>query len=89
MDSSAPVITNFSIPEFGKVVIEVNDGKRYYADLRATFSGVYCFPRSEVDWKEVAIDSYGMGLIWTSRFEVHVDQIIGVADKSESIQRAS
>ena len=87
MDSPSPVITKISTPSFKKVVIEASDGNRYYSDL-TSFSKVYCFPKTESDWKQVSVDSYGLGLVWTSRFEVHVDQVIGLAAKVESIQQA-
>jgi hypothetical protein len=49
---------------------------------------VYCYPKTEEEWRQVAIDSYGLGLVWTTRFEVHVDQVIGLADRREPLQRA-
>jgi hypothetical protein len=66
-----------------RVSIEASDGRRYEADL-SSFCGVYCFPRDADEWSQVSIDSYGLGLVWASRFEVHVDQIIGLAGHVEA-----
>ena len=61
-----------------------SDGSRYEADL-SPLSTVYCFPRDAAAWSRVSIDSYGLALVWTSRFEVHVDQIIGLATRVQRI----
>ena len=47
------------------------------------FQAVTCFPATEDAWRQVSIDSYGLALVWTNRFEVHVDQVIGLADHVE------
>lgn len=83
MGCSAPLIRSVSTPAYMTVAIEASDGNRYEADL-SSFSRVYCFPRSANDWERVSIDSYGLSLVWASRFEVHVDQIIGLATRIES-----
>ena len=46
---------------------------------------MYCFPRDAAAWSQVSIDSYGLALVWASRFEVHVDQIIGLAARVQRI----
>ncbi len=78
MDNTPPIILNVATPEFGRVRVACSDGLTYDADL-SSFSRVYCYPTNFEQWKKVSIDSYGLGLIWSSRFEVHVDQIIGSA----------
>jgi hypothetical protein len=88
MGAPTPVILKVITPEYGRVVIEASDGNRYYSSLSA-LDQVYCYPQTMDDWQRVAIDSYGLGLIWTSRFEVHVDQILGLADRKEPAARAS
>jgi hypothetical protein len=88
MGATAPVILKIETPDYKKVVVEATDGHRYYSDLSA-LSQVYCFPKSREDWGRVSIDSYGRALIWTSRFEVHIDQIIGLASKKERIQQSA
>ena len=50
---------------------------------------VYCYPKTNEEWKKINIDSYGLGLMWSSRFEVHVDQVIALASKVEPIKKAS
>jgi hypothetical protein len=84
MGCPTPLIRSVSTPAYGKVAIEASDGKRYEADL-CSLSRVYCFPKSAKDGKQVSIDSYGLGLTWASRFEVHVDQIIGLATRAAPI----
>ncbi len=84
MDS--PVILKVETPEYKKVTIEASDGLRYYSDLSA-LSQVYCFPKSKEEWAQVSVDGHGRSLIWTSRFEAHVDQIMGLAFKKEKVQR--
>jgi hypothetical protein len=83
MGATAPLIARVETPEYGRVVIEASDGKRYYADL-SSFSPVFCYPKSREDWQAVSIDGWGLALVWTSRFEVHVDQIIALADRVDA-----
>ena len=82
MGRSTPLIRSVATPAYKRVSIEASDDNRYEADL-SSFSSVYCFPRDASDWSKVSIDSYGLGLVWASRFEVHVDQIIGLAEHVE------
>ena len=82
MGGSTPLIRSVRTPAYMRVSIDASDGNRYDADL-SSFSAVYCFPRDADGWARVSIDSYGLGLVWTTRFEVHVDQIIGLADHVE------
>ncbi len=82
MGGSTPLIRSVATPAYTRVSIEASDGKRYDADL-SSFSAVYCFPCDADEWSRVSIDSYGLGLVWATRFEVHVDQIIGLADHVE------
>lgn len=86
MDSTTPVVLNLNSQEYMKISIDSSDGKRYYADL-SSFKNVYCFPKSLDEWKKVYPDSFGTALIWSSRFEVHIDQIIGLAHRIETIQK--
>jgi hypothetical protein len=88
MGTSAPVILKVMTPEYGRVVIEASDGLRYHADL-SSLARVYCYPQSKADWDRVAIDSYGLALVWASRFEVHVDQVVALADRFEPVQRTA
>lgn len=87
MDTSNPMITTVATPEYGRVIIDASDGNRYHADL-SSFARVYCYPRSKIEWDEVAPDSQGLALVWTTRFEVHVDQIIALASRVEPVRRA-
>jgi hypothetical protein len=81
MGIAAPVILRVSTPGYGQVVIEASDGMQYHADLSA-LAGVYCYPKTREAWDQVCIDSYGLALVWTSRFEVHVDQVVGLASRA-------
>lgn len=82
MDSPTPLIAAVSTPEYGRVMIEASDGKAYSANL-TSFASVHCFPQTWEEWKQVAPDTDGRALVWTSRFEVHVDQVVGLADSVE------
>ena len=86
MDQPTPVILSVSVPEFEKIVIETSEDKRYFADLK-NFRKVYCYPKNLDEWKKVSIDPHGFGLIWSCRFEVHVDQVIGLANKVEQVSQ--
>jgi len=88
MGAPAPVILNVTTPEYGRVVIEASDGFRYHADL-SSLAQVYCYPRDRTEWDRVAIDSYGLALVWESRFEAHVDQVVALADRCEPVQRTA
>jgi hypothetical protein len=87
MDNPTPVIRKIIIPAFKRIIIETNDNIRLEADL-TPMSAVYCFPQNESDWNKCSIDSYGLAVVWSSRFEIHVDQILGLATKREKIPNA-
>lgn len=82
MGASTPMILKVQTPEYKEVIIDASNGKRYYSNL-SSFSTVYCFPKSEADWRNVSIDGEGLSLIWSSRFEAHIDQVIGLATRVE------
>lgn len=82
MDKTTPVIRKIYTPAYKKLIIETSDNHRYESDL-SSLSKVYCFPKNQKEWEKCSIDSYGLGIIWASRFEVHVDQVIGLSLKSE------
>ena len=82
MGGPTPLIRSVTTPAYMRVVIEASDGRRYEADL-SSFSGVYCFPRDADEWSRVSIDSYGLGLVWANRFEVHIDQVLRLATHVE------
>jgi hypothetical protein len=84
MGSTAPLIRSVSTPAYMRVSIEASDDNRYDADL-SSFADVYCFPRTPSEWARVSIDSYGLALVWACRFEVHVDQIVGLATHVEAV----
>jgi hypothetical protein len=84
--SATPVIRSVSTPAYKRVSIAASDGNRYDADL-SSLAGVYCFPRDPDEWSRVSIDSYGLALIWACRFEVHVDQIVGLATHVEAVSQ--
>jgi hypothetical protein len=85
MGYPAALIRSVSTPEYGRICIDASDGNCYHADL-SSFSSVYRYPRDLEAWSQVSIDSYGLGLLWASRFEVHVDQILGMADRVERLE---
>jgi hypothetical protein len=88
MGATAPLIARVETPDYGRVVIEASDGQRYHADL-SSFARVFCYPTDREAWQQVGIDAWGLALIWTSRFEVHVDQIIALADRVDSARRSA
>ena len=88
MGAAAPVILKVKTPEYKKVVIDASDGKRYHSDL-SRFLTVYCFPKTEAEWDTVSVDVTGRALTWTSRFEVHIDQVIGLATKVEDASQSA
>jgi hypothetical protein len=57
------------------VRILTSDGFFVTSDL-SRFSAVHCFPKNNADWESVSVDSSGLDLIWRTRFEVHVDQVL-------------
>ena len=88
MGTPNPVIISVLTPEYQKIVVEASNGIRYFSDLSKLYI-VYCFPKNKTEWDLVSADSYGTALIWTSRFEVHMDQIIGLAYKQEKIAQSA
>ena len=88
MGSSTPVALNAWASDYGKVVVEGSDGVQYHADLTG-LSAVYCYPKDEAAWQKVCVDSYGLALVWTTRFEVHMDQVVGLAFKKEPVAQTA
>jgi len=84
LDRATPLIRSVATPAHARVSIDASDGNRYEADM-SSLSAVYCFPPDAAEWSRVSIDSYGLALVWASGFEVHVDQIIGLATRAEPI----
>ena len=82
MGTPTPLIRSVEVPSYGRVVVEASDGNRYDANL-TPLSEVYCFPRDLAEWRWVSVDSSGLALVWMNRFEVHVDQVIGLATRIE------
>jgi hypothetical protein len=88
MDTPTPVILRVGTPEYACVVIETSDGIRYETDL-TSFAAVHCFPKTSEEWSAVSQDNAGLALVWASRFEVHVDQVIALARRAERWQRTA
>jgi hypothetical protein len=88
VDKAPAVIVKFEIPGYRRVIIQSADGTRYHSDL-SSLSRTYCYPKNLTEWKKASVDSYGLALVWRSRFEAHVDQIIGLASKKEPISVSS
>jgi hypothetical protein len=88
MDTPTSVILRVDTPRYACVVVETSDGMRYEADL-SSFSPVHCFPKTLEEWTAVTRDSSGFALVWASRFEVHVDQVIALARHAESWKRTA
>lgn len=88
MGSPNPLIIKVSTPEYKKVIVDASDGNRYHSDL-SSLEKVYCFPKTKTEWDKVSSDSFGSALIWESRFEAHMDQIIGLAYKIELITKTA
>lgn len=82
MDCSNKIIRSIEAIEYKKIKVIFSDGTMVFSDL-SDFSDVYCFPVKN-DWKNCSIDSYGRGIIWSSRFEVHIDQVV---DNSYSVEK--
>ena len=89
MDSTNKIIRQVSAVDYKRVKLTLTDGTVVFSDL-SEFADVYCFPREE-EWKNVSVDSYGRGIVWSSRFELHIDQVLActISRDDESRQRAS
>lgn len=88
MDKAPAVIVSLEMPAYGQVIIETSTRQRYYSDLSG-LSQTYCYPNDLDQWRKGSIDSYGLALVWQSRFEAHIDQIIGLAFKSEPVSESA
>ena len=84
IDSTSKYIGKVEGLEYKKIKVTLTNQTTFIADL-TRFESVYCFPNPN-EWNQVSVDSYGRGLIWPSRFEVHIDQICHCVD---SIQQKS
>ena len=88
MGAATPLIVQVTTPEYKKVNVEASNGFRYSANL-SMFESVYCFPKNKTEWDQVSPDSFGSALVWVTRFEVHVDQIVALAYKTEPIAKTA
>ncbi len=88
MGTPTALIQRVETPTYGHVVIDASEGRRYEADL-TSMAAVCCFPRDDASWRAVAPDSAGLALVWTSRFEVHVDQVLLLANRVETKRRTA
>jgi hypothetical protein len=75
------LITKVTPNKYNKVVIETSKGKRYFSDL-TFFQNIHCYPK-EGEWNNVSIDPNGKNLIWSSKFQVKIDQIVENSFKTE------
>jgi hypothetical protein len=89
MGSATPLIVSVSVPGYGRVVVETSDGRRHHVDLAPVFSTVHCFPKDAAAWATVTPDAAGLALVWTTRFEVHVDQVLVLAERVEPTLRSA
>ena len=87
MGNTAPIIAKIFVHAYKKIILETSDGYRYHSDL-SSLSAVYCLPKNEDEWKKCSIDSYDLGIIWSSQFEVYSDQLVGLANKIEKPAQA-
>ena len=88
MDKANPLILNVKPLTLPKLIIETNDGYYHTSDL-SEFKNVFCFPKTQKEWETVSPDADGIALIWSTRFEVHVDQIIPNSEKVEPIKHVA
>jgi len=88
MGGTTPLILGVSTPAYGRVSMDASDGRCYHADL-STFARVHCYPKTEEEWVRVTPDAAGLALVWSSRFEVHADQVIALADRVEPSRRTA
>ena len=86
MDPTTPIIYAVQTPKYNTVIISTSDGYQYETDL-SVFKKVFCFPKNFVEWKNVFIDSDGLTLVWSSRFEVHVDQLLALATSKKMLSQ--
>ena len=86
MDKAHQLIVNVKVLGMPRIAIETNAGKRFTSDL-SKFKSVYCFPPSQSEWNNVSITTGGHSLTWTTRFEVHVDQVIDAAESVEDLKK--
>src|SRR5437773_10166066 len=55
----------------------------------AGFPTVHCYPKDAAAWSTVTPDAAGLALVWSTRFEVHVDQVLALADRVEPARRTA
>jgi hypothetical protein len=78
MDSTTQLILEVKPLKMHILEMKTSQKISIVADL-SRFQNVYCYPKSEEEWKKVSIDSYGLDVVWACRFEVHIDQILANA----------
>jgi hypothetical protein len=73
-------IKQFSIGAYNEITITLNNGSTYSANL-SQFNDVYCYPKNLKDWKNARIGECHADIEWDCGFDVHLDQIAGLALK--------
>lgn len=85
MDQSNILIQSVKALTIPRVEIQATNGKVYISDLKE-YSAVKCFPKNQEEWEKVGITTQGFNLTWSSRFEVHIDQLIDGAISESNIR---
>lgn len=84
MDSASTIILKVEPDGYKKLIVDTNGSERHFVDFSGTdLEKVYCFPKSEDEWEKVSVDGYGRGLIWSCRFEAHIDQVLLFSKRKE------
>ena len=86
MDQTNILATSVSPLDSPKIEVLTTNGMRYVTDL-SKFKTVNCFPKNQQEWEKVFITEGGYNITWSSRFEVHIGQVIDHALSEGSIKR--
>ena len=77
-------IKSIDLSVFHIATIVMTDDSVYSANLSHDFKTLFCYPKNQNEWLQGKINQTATTLCWPEGFEIHFDQIIGLAqDRKE------
>ncbi|NOT77504.1 MAG: hypothetical protein HOP07_00715 [Bacteriovoracaceae bacterium] len=76
-------IKTFELINYNIIKITLSDNSDYTADI-SSFQNVYCYPKNDSEWNQALIGEFQTDIQWPCGFDIHLDQIAGLALKQSA-----